>query len=105
MLRKKLPFLLVALLFEVTSGMAQSQPSAAPMPPSPDPSYQQVSVPVPRAVSLLTDVVRVLVSRNNGQDKVQTLLNQRRERTKEGNQNIIFSLPKNRLTRTLGLVE
>ncbi|WP_210518010.1 hypothetical protein [Hymenobacter terricola] len=102
---KKLPVLLVALLLlRAASSRAQGQPAPA-MPPAPDPNYQQVSVPVPRAVSLLADVAHVLFSRDNGQDKVQTLIDRRRERSKKGEQRINFGIPKNGITRTLGLVE
>ena len=104
MLRKKLPVLLAALLLKGTSSLAQSQPAPGP-PPPPDPDYQEVSVPVPRAVSLLTDVARVLLSRNENSNKVQALIDRRKARSEKRDQNINFSIPKNRLTRTLGLVE
>ena len=64
-----------------------------------------MSVPVPRAVTLLSDVLGVLVSRNEGQDKVTALIARRRERAKRGGQNLHINMPKNRLTRSLGLVE
>ena len=104
MSRKKLPVLLAALLLKVTAGQGQTAPATPPPPPAAA-TQQQVSVPVPRAVSLLADVVGVLVSRNEGQDKVQTLLERRRERTKKGPQTIDFSVPKNKLTRALGLTD
>jgi hypothetical protein len=104
MSRKKLPVLLAATLLKLTAGWAQMAP---PVPAAPPPAAkeQQVSVPVPRAVSLLADVVGVLVSRTEGQDKVQTLLERRRERSKKGPQTVDFSVPKNRLTRALGLAD
>jgi hypothetical protein len=104
MSRKKLPVLLAATLLKLTAGWAQTAP---PVPAAPPPAAkeQQVSVPVPRAVSLLADVVGVLVSRTEGQDKVQTLLERRRERSKKGPQTVDFSVPKNRLTRALGLAD
>ena len=62
MLRKVLPILLAALLLKAPRCLAQSQ--SAPVPPSTrDSDYEQVSVPVPRAVTLITDVVRVLPAR------------------------------------------
>ena len=100
MSRKKLPILLVASLLKVTTSLAQTAPATPPTAVE-----QQVSVPVPRAVSLLADVVGVLVSRNEGQDKVQTLLERRRERSRKGPQTIDFSVPKNGLTRALGLAD
>ncbi len=108
MSRKKLPVLLVALLFKVSGSLAQSQPAPVPAPvppPRPDPNYEQVSVPVPRAVLLITDVARVLLSRDAGQDKLQALVDRRRARAEKRDQGIRLSIPKNRLTRTLGLVE
>ena len=102
---KKLPILLVALWLKAASSAAQTQP-APPPPPAPDPDYQQVSVSVPRAVSLLTDVASVLLSRDNqGKDKVQALIDRRRARSEKRDQSLNISVPKNRLTRTLGLVD
>ena len=98
--RKKPFFLLAALLFKAGSGLAQSPP-----PPAPDPGYQQVSVAVPRAIMLLTDVAKVLFSREAGQDKVQALIERRRARAEKREQGLTISVPKNRLTRTLGLVD
>ena len=102
MLPRKLFSLLAALLLKASSSVAQTAPVPPPAPP-PAPNEQQVTVPVPRAVSLLADVVGVLVSRNEGQDKVQTLLERRRERSQKGPQTINFKVPKNGLTRALGL--
>ena len=100
MSRKKLPILLAASLLKVTTSLAQTAPATPPTAVE-----QQVSVPVPRAVLLLADVVGVLVSRNEGQDKVQTLLERRRERKKKAPQTIDFSVPRNGLTRALGLAD
>ncbi|GAA4054031.1 hypothetical protein GCM10022409_46380 [Hymenobacter glaciei] len=92
------------MLLKASASLAQTAPATPPAPP-PAANEQQVSVPVPRAVSLLADVVGVLVSRNEGQDKVQALIERRRERKKKGPQSIDFSVPKNRLTRALGLAD
>jgi hypothetical protein len=98
---KKLSVLLVALLLKAFSGRAQT---SNPTPPGSD--YQQVSVPVPRAVSLVTDVASVLFSHDNdGKGKVQALLDRRKERSEKRDQSIRLSIPKNGITRTLGLVE
>jgi hypothetical protein len=97
---RKLPFLLPFLLLRAGGALAQAQP-----PPSPVPDYEQVSVPVPRAVSLIADAASVLFSRNDDENKVQALVERRRERSKKGDQSLRFTIPKNRLTRTLGLVE
>lgn len=103
MLPRKLLALLTAFLLKAGSSLAQTAPT--PLAPPPVASEQQVRVSVPRAVSLLADVVVVLVSRTEGQDKVQTLVDRRRERSKKGLQTISFSVPKNKLTRVLGLTE
>jgi len=101
----KLPILLVALLLKAASCAAQS-PAAPVPPPPPNPDYQEISVPVPRAVSLVTDVVRVLFSRDDaGTDKVQALIARRRARSEKRDQNLNINVPRNRLTRTLGLVD
>ena len=98
---KKIPVLLAALLLKATRGLAQS--SATPPPRNPD--YQQVSVAVPRSISLITDVVKVLLSRDPEKSKVQDLIDRRRSRSKRGDQSITISVPKNKLTQTLGLLE
>lgn len=102
---KKLPVLLVALLLKAASSAAQS--AATPVqPPPPNPDYQEVSMPVPRAVSLVTDVVRVLFSHDDeGRDKVQALIARRRARSEKRDQNLNISVPRNKLTRILGLVD
>jgi hypothetical protein len=105
MSHKKLPLLFAALVFKATSSLAQSQPTPA-RPAAPDPDYEQVTVPVPRAVSLVTDVASALFSRNaEGKSKVQDILDRRRKRSESGDQSLRVSIPKNGLTRTLGLVE
>lgn len=100
MLLRKLPVLLPFLLLRAGGALAQTQP---PLPSEAD--YEQVSVPVPRAVSLIADAASVLFSRNEEVNKVQALVDRRRERSKKGDQSLRFTIPKNRLTRTLGLVE
>ncbi|MBF9143366.1 hypothetical protein [Hymenobacter properus] len=93
------------MAFKVTSSLAQSQPTPA-RPATPDPDYQQLTVPVPRAVSLVTDVASVLFSRSpEGKSKVQEILDRRHKRSETGDQSLRVSIPKNGLTRTLGLVE
>ncbi|MDO7849499.1 hypothetical protein Q5H92_24250 [Hymenobacter sp. M29] len=105
MSRKKLPLLFAALAFKATSSMAQSQ-SAPKGPPAIDPDYQEVTVAVPRAVSLVTDVAAALFSRSSdGKSKVQDIVDRRRKRSESGDQSLKVSIPKNGLTRTLGLVE
>src|SRR5688572_13592388 len=101
---KKLPVLLAALLLKVTSSLAQGTPAPA-TPPPPDPDYQQVSVPVPRAVSLISDVAIVLFSRDTNKDKVQDLVDRRRARSEKRDQSLLITVPRNKLTRTLGLVD
>lgn len=97
---RKLPFLLPFLLLRAGGALAQTQP-----PPPSDPDYEQVSVPVPRAVSLIVDAASVLFSRNEDENKVKALVDRRRERSRKGDQSLRFTIPKNKLTRTLGLVE
>ena len=100
---QKLPILLTALLFRTASAAAQTP--APRTPPPPDPGYQQVSVPVPRAVSLVVDVTKVLFSRETAADKLQALMDRRRSRSERRDQSLTIPVPKNKLTRTLGLVE
>ena len=101
---KKLSVLLIALLLKAASSRAQG--TSAPTPAPREPDYQQVSVPVPRAVSLLTDVASVLFSHDaDGKSKVDALVERRRARSEKREQSIDFSVPRNKLTRTLGLVD
>lgn len=100
---QKLPILLTALLLRAASGAAQTH--ALPTPSPPDPDYQQVSMPVPRAVALVVDVTKVLFSRETAADKLQALIDRRRTRSERRDQSLTIPVPKNKLTRTLGLVE
>lgn len=102
MSRQKLLVLLVALVFKSTSSRAQAGPSPAP---ASSPTQQQVVVPVPRAVSLLADVAAVLFTRDTNKSKVQALIDRRRARSEKDDQSLHITVPKNRLTRTLGVVE
>ncbi|WP_152560083.1 hypothetical protein [Hymenobacter sp. IS2118] len=101
---KKLPVLLAALLLKATSSLAQSTPAPARR-PAPDPDYQEVSVPVPRAVSLITDVASVLFSRDDSKSKVQALMERRRIRSEKQDQSVTLTVPNNKFTRSLGLVD
>ena len=60
---EKPPVLLAAALLKVTASLAQN-PAAPPV--TPPPAVQQVSAPVPRAVSLLVDVASILAARDVG---------------------------------------
>ena len=104
MSRKKLPVLLATLVLKAANSLAQSQSApAAPTPRAPD--YEQVSVPVPRAVTLITDVAKVLLARDTGPDKVQALIDRRRARSEKREQSLVINVPRNKLTRSLGLVD
>ena len=98
----KLPIVLTALLLRAASGAAQG---TVPPAVSPDPDYELMSVPVPRAVTLIVDVARVIFSRDSGPDKVQALIDKRRARSERRGQTLTVTVPKNKLTRSLGLVE
>ena len=100
MLPRKLLILLSFLLLRADGALAQTQ-----TPPPPNPDYEQVNVPVPRVVSLIAEVASVLLLRNGDENKVRALVNRRRERSKKGDQSLRITIPKNTLTRTLGLVE
>ena len=64
----------------------------------------QISFTVPRSVSFLVDVVKVLAARNTGQNRV-LLLEQRHQRLKSGTEEVVMAIPKNQLTYKLGLPE
>lgn len=102
--KHRLLFLVALLLLRTGSVRAQS-PVSEPARVLPPGSYEQLSIAIPRTVSLLIDVVSVLAARNEGKDKVQQVLDRRHERQKSGGQSIIITLPKNRLTHSLGLTE
>ena len=96
MLHQQLPVLLAALLLMAKGSLAQGQS---------EPDYQEVNVSVPRAVSLVTDVVRVLLFRDEDTDKIQALIDRRRARSKKRDQSLSVSIPRIKLTNALGLVE
>ena len=73
--------------------------------PKPEPDYQEVNVPMPRAVSLVINVVRVLLFRNEDTNKVQKLINWRRARSEKRDQGLSVSIPRTKLTKPLELVE
>lgn len=104
MLHQKLPVLLAVLLLMARGSLAQGQSTPAQR-PKPEPDYQEVNVPVPRAVSLVTDVVRVLLFRNEDTNKVQALIDRRRARSEKRDQSLSVSIPRTKLTKALGLVE
>ena len=60
---------------------------------------------MPRAVSLVTDVMRVLLFRNEDTNKVQALIDRRRARSEKRDQSLSVSIPRTKLTKALGLVE
>ena len=98
MSHKKRPVLLAVLLLKTTSGIAQSQPT----PPPPD--YERASVPLPRAVTLLAGV-RMLFTRDEGPDKMQLLIDHRRAHSEKCDRSPVIRVQRNKLTRSLGLVD
>ncbi len=101
----KLLTLLAFLLLLPMSSQAQSRPGAEV--PKQDPKYQEVkvSVTLPKAVSIVRDCGKILLSRNNERDKLGRLI----KRLKDKNEELVIEgtvdVPKNWVTRKLGLAE
>jgi len=95
--RSPLALLLPMLLLVAAKAQAQTAPT-----PARPANEVAVTVPVPRALVLVGDCVRVLFSRSDGQDKLQELLARRRARINQP-EGVSIKLPKNQLTRSLGL--
>ena len=94
-----------ALLLPVLLLLAATARAQSPTTPKPAAEQVSVTVPVPRAVVLLSDCVRVLFSRDDGQDKIQALLDRRRARANKPADGLTLTLPKSKLTKALGLDE
>ncbi|WP_375438285.1 hypothetical protein [uncultured Hymenobacter sp.] len=101
----KLFTFLVLLLLLSTSSWAQSRRAVDPS--RPDPQYQEVKVNVtlPKAVSVIRDYGKILLSRNGEESKLNRLTNRLKGKTEKPVVEVTVDVPKNWVTRKLGLAE
>ncbi|HEX8429415.1 hypothetical protein [Hymenobacter sp.] len=101
----KLLMLLTFLQFLAMSSQAQSRPVANA--PKEDPQYKEVTVSVtlPKAVNVVRDYGKILFSRNSEKDKLSRLTNQLKNKTDKPVVEVKVEVPRNWITRKLGLTE
>ncbi|UOG76079.1 hypothetical protein MTX78_05620 [Hymenobacter tibetensis] len=104
-IRKLLTLLLALLLFTAVSGQAQSRRAADP--PLPETEYKEVTVSVtlPKAVNVVRDYGKILLSRNSEEGKLTRLSKRLKDKTDKPVVEMTVEVPKNWLTRKLGLTE
>ena len=105
MFKRKLLALLVMLLLAGTSGWAQTR--RAPPPPAEDPDYKEVTVAVtvPKAVSAIRDYGKILLSRSDDKSRLERLTDRFRNKTEQDVVDVKVEVPKNWVTKKLGIVE
>jgi hypothetical protein len=98
-------FVLVLLLLASTSCWAQApKGSAAPASATP-PEEVNVSIEVPKAVNVLRDYGQILLSDSDDQNKLQKLKDRFRKKTTKSTVDVTVTIPKNWITRKLGLTK
>ncbi|UOQ67289.1 hypothetical protein [Hymenobacter volaticus] len=102
----KLLTLFVALLL-LTAVSSQAQSRRAADPPLPDPQYKEVkvSVTLPKAVNVIRDYGKILLSRNSEKDRLSRLTDRMKDKTDKPVVEVTVDVPKNWVTRKLGLAE
>lgn len=98
-------FLTAALLLIAYAGRAQSRPTAPT--PAADSLHQQVhiSIALPKSVGVIRDCARILFSSRNSEEKLSALLDRRRQKTAKPEVNATLTVPKNRFTKALHLID
>lgn len=102
---KLLTLLVTLLLLTAVRCPAQSRRPADP--PLPDLQYKEVkvSVTLPKAVNIVRDYSKILLSRNSEQDKLTRIKKRLKNKTDKPVVEVTVDVPKNWVTRKLGLVE
>lgn len=96
------PFTALVLL-TVTRIWAQAP---APAATQPAPSQEvKVSIEVPKAVNVVREYGQILLSNNDDQEKLQRLKSRFRKKTDKSVVDVTVTVPRNWLTRKLGLVK
>ena len=102
----KLLVLLAALLLLAAGSRAQGRPVAAlPGQPTRQVREVRVSVTLPKAVGIVRDYGRILLSRKTEKDRLRDLTTRFREKTSQPVVEVTVAVPRNWLTRKLGLAE
>ena len=104
-IRKPLTLLVALLLLTAVSCPAQSRPAVATPPPGPQYQEVKVNVTLPKAVSIVRDYGKILLSRNSEKDKLSRLRDQLKNKTDKPVVEVTVDVPRNWVTRKLGLVE
>jgi hypothetical protein len=95
-------FLLAALLLLAGRSRAQSRADSPPPPPE----RVTVNVELPKAVGLLTDCTKIIFSRDEeDDDKLNRLVQRFRARKEKPVVTLQVEVPKNKVTKSLGIVE
>lgn len=102
---KLLTLLVALLLLTAVSSQAQSRRETNVTPT--DPQYQEVkvSVTLPKAVSVIRDYGKILLSRNSEKDRLSRLTDRLKDKTDKPVVDVTVEVPKNWITRKLGLAE
>ena len=97
--------LLVVLLLVALSGRAQSRRESEV--PAGEAPYQEVKVRVtlPKAIGIVRDYSKILLSRNDDKDRLQRLTNRFRGKTAKPVVEVTVEVPRNWVTKKLGLAE
>ncbi|MBC8084664.1 MAG: hypothetical protein H7Z21_15815 [Hymenobacter sp.] len=93
------------LLLLATSGRAQGRRGAESPPRNPQYREVRVSVTLPKAVNVIRDYGRILLTRNQDKGKVQRLADRFRDKTAKPVVEVTVEVPRNWVTRKLGLAE
>lgn len=106
MFKSKVLGLLIFLLLVATSGWAQTRRETAPPPPE-DPDYKEVTVvvTVPKAVSAIRDYGKILLSRSEEKSRFERLTDRFRHKTEQDVVDVKVEVPKNWVTKKLGIAE
>jgi hypothetical protein len=100
----KVFFLLAVLLLLTHTSWAQSRPESKPTAPAVKP--MTVSVELPRAVGLLSDCAQILFSgQEEDEGKLSRLVDRIRTRREKPVVHLEVEVPRNKVTRSLGITE
>jgi hypothetical protein len=105
MFKSKLLGLLFFLLLSATSGWAQTRRAATPPPEDEDYKEVTVVVTVPKAVSAIRDYGKILLSRSDDKSRIERLSDRFRRKTEQDVVDVKVEVPKNWVTKKLGIAE
>ena len=98
--------MLAWLLLLAGTSRAQTGPEAKPRTVVPPPKLVTVNVELPRTLGLLSDCARIIFSRQDDDDsKLGRVVERIRNRREKPAVNLQIEVPRNKVTKTLGIVE